>query len=181
MRFATTVLWAGDAAASYPLIVLLVLALAAAVEPRVVPRDRWLVVLRSGVVRRVLATGVSVRIPLLESYVWIARGRTRRPLSVTARTGDGVEVHVAAETTIEVVDPLAAIRVSLTPVELALDETERALRRLIAQHDVVSLAALRTCALTIDVPGVLIGELDLGKAEFELTPQAIRSVADQTK
>ncbi|GAA2805731.1 SPFH domain-containing protein [Kribbella solani] len=181
MQHATVDLWAGEPAAAYPLVVLAVLAVVAAVEPRIVPRDRWLVVLRSGLVRRVLATGVSVRIPLLESYVWIARGRTRRPLTVTARTGDGTEVRVAAETIIEVVDPLAAIQLSLTPVDLALDETERALRQLIARHDVVSLAALRTCTVPVDVPGVVIGELELGKVELELTPQAIRSVADQTK
>ena len=62
-------------------------------------------------------------------------------------------------------------------LDLALDETERALARTVAGCDVTALAELPAyLELAIDVPGVEIGAPAVGTIEV-----ALRSVAHQTK
>ncbi|GAA3096051.1 regulator of protease activity HflC (stomatin/prohibitin superfamily) [Kribbella aluminosa] len=164
------------------LVALVILAVLAALEPRVVPRDRLLVVLRSGRVDRVVTAGVALRVPLLESYVWLPRASTRHPLVVTARSREGVEVRIAAEAGIEMADPAAAVEHTLHPLDLALDEIERALTRTIARCDVAALAELPSyLELAVDVPGVRISAVDVGTVEIALTPYALRSAGGQTK
>ncbi|WP_328997738.1 hypothetical protein OHA18_25120 [Kribbella sp. NBC_00709] len=158
------------------------LAAGAAVEPRRVPRDQWLVVLRSGRVARVATTGTTIRLPLLERYVWLPRAPICHPFVVTARTSEGIDVRLSGEIAIQIVDPAAAAEVSLSPTDLALDQAERALARVVGRCDVVTLAELPTYLdVEVAVPGVHITALDIGKVEIELTRHAVRSVADQTK
>ncbi|MFD7155007.1 SPFH domain-containing protein [Kribbella sp. NPDC059898] len=164
------------------LVALLVLAVVAALEPHAVPRDRVLVVLRSGRVDRVVTAGIALRLPLLESYVWLPKASTRHPLTLLARSREGVEVRIAAEVGIEIVDPAAAVEHTLHPLDLALDEIERALTRTIARCDVAALAELRSyLELAVDVPGMRVSAVDVGAVEIALTPYALRSVGGQTK
>lgn len=153
-----------------------------ALEPRRVPRDQWLVVLRSGRATRVLASGTTIRLPLLERYLWLPRAPICRPMVVAARTREGIEVRLSGDVTIQIVDPAAAAEASFTPTNLALDEAERALARLVARGDVVALAGLPTYLdVEIAVPGVRITALEIGRIEIELTRQVLRSVVPQTK
>ncbi|WP_427893363.1 SPFH domain-containing protein [Kribbella sp. GL6] len=164
------------------LVALLVLTLVAALEPRVVPHDRVLVVLRSGRVDRVVAAGIALRLPLLDSYVWLPKASTRHPLAVVARSREGVEVRISAEVGLEIVDAAAAVEHTLHPVDLALDEIERALTRVVARCDVTALAELPSyLELAVDVPGVRVSAVDVGAVEIALTPYALRSAGGQTK
>ncbi|MET9273492.1 SPFH domain-containing protein [Kribbella sp. NPDC003557] len=163
--------------ASAILAALVVLALVTAIEPRTVPRGQWLVVLRSGRVHRVRTTGFTARVPLLEQYVWLPRAYTRRPFVVSARSSDGLEVRIDGEVGIRIVEPAVAVGNAVSPLDLALDETERALARAVAYRDVATIAELPPYVdLAIDVPGVEVGALTLGTIEV-----ALRSVAHQAK
>ncbi|MER7243356.1 SPFH domain-containing protein [Kribbella sp. NPDC000426] len=182
MQFTTPVLAAPIARPWAILAALLVLAAVAAIEPRVVPRSRWLAVLRAGRVARVVTAGLTIRVPLLERYVWLPRACTRRPLVVTSRSLEGVEVRISGEVGIRIVDPAAAVENSLLPTDLALDEIERSLARTVARCDVAALAELPAfLELAIDVPGVQVTAVDVGSVEVVLSPLALRSLADQTK
>lgn len=180
---ATTPFLASPAAHPWAILgALLVLAALAALEPRVVPRDRRLVILRAGRVDRVVTTGVAIRLPLLEQYVWLPAASIRQPLSVTTRSREGVEVRVSGEVVLQIIDPAAAVEHTLFPVDLALDEAERGLTRMVARCDMAALAELPTYVeLAIDVPGVRIASVELANVEIALTPYALRSVADQVK
>ena len=159
------------------LAALVVLALITAIEPRTVPRGQWLVVLRSGRVHRVRKAGFTARLPLLEQYIWLPRAYTRRPFAVSARSRDGLDVRIDGEIRIRIVEPAVAVDNALAPLDLALDETERALARTVAGCDVTALAELPAyLELAMDVPGVEIGAPAVGTIEV-----ALRSVAHQTK
>jgi regulator of protease activity HflC (stomatin/prohibitin superfamily) len=179
----TTPVLASPAAHPWAILgALLVLAALAALEPRVVPRDRVLVVLRSGRVERVVTAGLAIRRPLLEQYVWLPRACMRQPLSVTARSREGVEVRISGEIGVQITDPAAAVEHSLFPVDLALDEAERGLTRMVSRCDMAALAELPAYVeLAADVPGVRIAAVEIGTVEIALTPHALRSVADQVK
>ncbi|MFF0341409.1 SPFH domain-containing protein [Kribbella sp. NPDC004875] len=170
-----------DTTAPHPwaiLAILLVLAVAAAIEPRAARRDHWLVVLRAGRVARVVRSGFTVRIPVLERYVWLPKAHIRSHFVVPARTRDGVEVRLAGEVELRIVDPVAAAGVA--PLDVALDEIERALARLIAGSGVATLAGLPAyLELVVDVPGVRAGAVELGTVEVALWTPA--SAARQTK
>ncbi|MGZ0145884.1 SPFH domain-containing protein [Kribbella sp. WER1] len=164
------------------LVALVVLAAVAAVEPRLVPRDRLLVVLRAGRAERVISSGPAVRLPLVEQYVWLPKASTRYPLAVGTRSREGVEVRVAADVRLAITDPAAAVEHTPRPLDLALDELERALIRTVARHDVTALADLpSTLELAVDVPGVRVVAVHVGSVEIALTPYALRSVGGQTK
>lgn len=129
-----------------------------------------------------IESGITVRLPLLERYARLPRGRIRRPFVVAGRTIEGVEVRLSGEVDIRIVDPAEAAEASLVPADLALDEAERALARLVARRDVVSLADLPIdVELAIDVPGLRITEVDIAKVEIELTPRTVHSVVSQAK
>ncbi|WP_327634606.1 SPFH domain-containing protein [Kribbella sp. NBC_00482] len=182
MYVATTVLASPAARPWAILATLLVLAAVAAIEPRVVPRGHWLVVLRSGRTHRVLAGGLAIRVPLLERYVWLPRACTRRPFVVTARSQDGVEVRVSGEIGIRIVDPAVAVENALSPLDLALDEAERALIRTVARCGVTALAELPPyLELAIEIPGIQVTPVDLGNVEIALSPFSLRTVAHQEK
>ncbi|MFG1909539.1 hypothetical protein [Kribbella sp. NPDC048928] len=179
----TTPVLAAPAAHPWAILgALLVLAALAALEPRVVPRARLLVVLRSGRVDRVVTTGLAIRCPLLERYVWLPRACMRQPLSVTARSREGIEIRVSGEIDVQIIDPAAAVEHTLFPVDLALDEAERSLTRMVARSDLAALADLPAYVeLMVEVPGVQMTAVEIGTVEIALTPHALRSVAAQVK
>lgn len=164
------------------LALLAVLAVGAAIEPRMVPRDHWLVVLRSGRAHRVLAGGIAMRVPLLDRYVWLPMACTWRPVVITARSRDGVEVRVSGEVGFRVADPVAAVENALSPLDLALDEAERALARTVARCDVTALAELPPyLELAVDIPGIQVAPVDLGNVEIALSPFSLRTLVHQDK
>jgi len=125
---------------------------------------------------------MSLRLPLLERYARLPKGRTRRLFVVAGRSADGIEVRLSGELVIQIVDPVQAVEVSLAPTDHALDEAERVLARVVACTDVVSLADSPTSLeLALDVPGVRVTDLHIDRVEIELTPTALQAVVDQTK
>jgi regulator of protease activity HflC (stomatin/prohibitin superfamily) len=166
--------------ATHPTVILaalVVLGLITAIEPRVVPRGHWLVVIRAGRVHRVHAAGPVARIPLLEQYVWLPRAYTRRQFVVVARSNDDREVRVGAEIGIRIVEPALAAASTQSPMDAALDEAERALARTISHYDVDHLAKLPGhLDLAIDVPGVEVTTVAIEDIEV-----ALRHVTHQAK
>ncbi|MEU8226122.1 SPFH domain-containing protein [Kribbella sp. NPDC048915] len=159
------------------LAVLVVLALITAIEPRVVPRGQWLVVVRAGRVHRVHAAGLVARIPLVEQYVWLPRAYARRQFVVSALTNDGRDVRIGAEIGLRIVEPARAAAHTDSPMDAALDEAERALAETVARYDVEHLTKLPGFLdLAIDVPGVEATSVAVEDIEV-----ALRHVAHQTK
>ncbi|GAA0583367.1 hypothetical protein HPO96_09185 [Kribbella sandramycini] len=162
------------------LMILLLLGAVAAAEPRVAGSDRQVVVLRAGRPRRVVSSGPVLRLPLIERYLWLPTAPTRQHFFVAGRTADGAELRLAGEVDVQVVDPWQAATAAADPVQLAVDEVERALGELIATSSVADVAGAALdvgCAM----PGVRIGTPRIGTAEVELTTWVLRAVADQAK
>jgi len=123
-------------------------------------------------------------VPFLERYVVLLRETLRLPLAVTGRSAEGVDVRLWGELALRVTDPARAAETSPDVLELAADETERALVRLISRTDLLALTELPgRDHVTIDVPGVRLVDLQIDRIEIELTVCVLRAVmaAAQTK
>ena len=172
-------------AARWVVLAVLVIAAAIASSPRLVPRGHWLLVLRSGRAVRLAESGLMFRSPGLERYLLLVRGTVRLPLAVTSRSAEGVDVRIWGELTVQIVDPVRAAAGSVVPLDVAADETERELARLVSRSDLMSLAELPSDAgVSIDVPGVRVDGLRIDRIEIELSTlvlEAVVSAARQAK
>jgi hypothetical protein len=151
---------------------------------RLVPKGHWIVVLRSGRAVRIAGSGVAFRVPLLERYVVLMRETLRLPLAVAGRSAEGVAVRLWGELALRVADPARAAETSPDVLDLAADETERALVRLISRTDLISLTELPGRGdAAVEVPGVRLVDIRIDRIEIELTACVLRAVtaAAQTK
>lgn len=166
----TPVLWV--LGAGVPLALLLGSAL------RWVTRGHLLVVTRRGVVDRSVASGPTLRVPLLERTHLLSSGPEDLLLSVRARTRDGGDVRVLATATTAVVAPTQG-RAFVEPRAAARDALEAALTRATARLDTSELGAGLDEALD-DVrhdadararpAGAEVGHLELDEIELLLAP-----------
>ncbi|MFG1815389.1 SPFH domain-containing protein [Kribbella sp. NPDC049174] len=164
---------------------------------RLVPKGHWIVVLRSGRAVRIAESGLTVWIPCLERCVPLRRETLRLPLAVTGRSAEGVDVRLWGELALRVVDPARAAETSPDVLDVAADETERALVRLVSRTDLISLTDLPGhdhghddghddghSRAAIEVPGVRLVDLRIDRIEIELTAcvlAAVTAAAAQTK
>ena len=171
-------------AAPWTVIAILVTAAIIASSARLVPARHWVVVLRSGCVVRVAASGLVVHVPGVEQQVLLTRNAVEVPLVVRGRSADGTEVRLAADATFRIVDPALAAKFSPTPLQLATDEAERTLGALIRRCDLGSLAVLPSYGDVLEqipVPGVRTIALRIERIDVELTIGLLRAASGQTK
>jgi len=71
-----------------------------------VPRGERRVVIRRGLVRRVVESGVAWRVPILDRVEAVLSASLDLPVTVRATTIDGVPVLVLLETVVEVLPPM---------------------------------------------------------------------------
>lgn len=138
------------------LVVVPVLVLLAGASLRWTPPGHLLVLSRRGVVRRVVGEGALWRWPLLDRVRAVPRQSEPLAVSVRARTRDGHEVRVLAESVPAVALPVPGDRADV--VERARDAAEAALAAELA-HAVEA----RTCGELdrLTVGGLAVVQLDL--------------------
>ncbi|WP_406047281.1 hypothetical protein [Kribbella sp. NBC_00889] len=185
---AALALWTPAPTGAAPWVVFAILLSAAVIagSARLVPTGHWLVVVRSGRVVRVAASGLTFHIVGLERQVLLARGPIRMPLVVCGRSTEGAEVRLLAEATFRIVDPALAARSSLEPLQLAADEAERTLGGLIRRSGLASLAVLPTYDHDLEQTlitgrGVRLTALRIDRIDFELTACVLRAAGHQVK
>lgn len=92
---------------------------------RRVPRDRWVAVVRRGVVRRLHTSGVAWRLPAVERFVEEPDDLHDVPIHARTTTRDGVPVLVLAEATVSLPRPVVGTRYAdpWPAAELAAEES----------------------------------------------------------
>ncbi|GAB3830732.1 SPFH domain-containing protein [Kribbella italica] len=135
---------------------------------RVAPNRHWLVITRRGQVRRVVTTGLALRIPGLDACRLLPRDAQHLPIGVSALTRDGVQVQLLVTAVLRVADPVVAGSLA-DPIGTTLAEVRDLLRRLLADHDVEDVLRVRTtiersaweAGHGVEIEGVLVDAIDL--------------------
>jgi len=117
--------------------------LLATVSLSLVPQGQRRVVIRGGLVRRVVESGIAWRIPILERSEPVLAMAHDVPLAVRATTIDGVPVVVLVETVVTIRPPAPGRRYA-DPWPAAEEQVEAEIRSLVSRLPVVQLThALR--------------------------------------
>jgi hypothetical protein len=147
-----------------------------------------LVITRFGQVVRVAEFGLVLRLPLVDRSHSLPRAAMHLPITVSARTCDGVLVHLLATAVVRIVDPAAAAVVADSGSSTAL-AVHDALARRIARAEVADLLALRTelepmlAAYLGNATaewGVVVREIVVDGIEIELTA-GLLGLAERSK
>jgi hypothetical protein len=140
---------------------------------RLVPRGRWVAVVRRAAVRRVHDAGAAYRMPFVDSFVSLPSGPHGRPLTVRATTCDGLRVAVLAEATVVLPRPVTGIRF-VDPWPAAEPDAEDAIARAVASWTTTEVLSgvgayhrsLRhAVSAAVDPHGVTVHELELGHVD----------------
>lgn len=136
---------------------------------RRVPRDRWVAVVRRGVVRRVRTSGVAWRLPAVERFVEAPDDLDGVPLHARTTTRDGVPVLVLAEATVSLPRPVVGTRYA-DPWPAAERAAEESIARSAAAWSAAQLTSSvaettqplrRALGEAVDVHGVQVHDLAL--------------------
>jgi regulator of protease activity HflC (stomatin/prohibitin superfamily) len=118
------------------------LALAVSAFVRVVPRHQRIVISRLGSISRVRGPGLVPVLPGVESATKVSLRTVQLPLTVSARTRDGIPVHLVAAVAFRITAPDRAAS-SADPVADTMSSIEHALVSQIGRTDLLALLLVR--------------------------------------
>jgi regulator of protease activity HflC (stomatin/prohibitin superfamily) len=154
---------------------------------RAVPAGHCGVVIRAGRVARSRPSGLVLVVPGVERVaIMTMHPRSIDPLSVTARTRDGVEVRLVVSVLWCVVDLTLAVQAVPDARAATEDAVERALHHLVANVDLANLLRDRESALArlpatalpfLSSFGVELIDVDLCDAEVWVGPELLQLLA----